>query len=238
MGFLDSPAVVTASGSVTFDVLFNPTTTGSKTATITIDNNDSNEGSYEITLTGTGIAPDTTPPAEVTGLTATAGNAQVTLSWTDPTDVDFDHVEITLSPATSTYTVSAGTETKTITGLTNGTSTSVTFTIRNIGTSSLTVSSVTLTGTNASEFSLNTSSIPAVVTASGSVTFDVTFNPSTTGSKSATMTINNNDSDEGSYEITLNGFGQDITPPDPLHITAITENQNSITITWEASSEG
>jgi len=32
---------------------------------------------------------DTTPPANVTGFTATSGNSQVTLTWTNPTDADF-----------------------------------------------------------------------------------------------------------------------------------------------------
>ena len=44
-------------------------------------------------------AQDTTPPAEVTELTAAAGNGKVSLSWTNPTDADLHQVEITASPA-------------------------------------------------------------------------------------------------------------------------------------------
>jgi hypothetical protein len=33
---------------------------------------------------------DTTAPAEVSGLSAIAGNAQVVLTWSDPTDSDFE----------------------------------------------------------------------------------------------------------------------------------------------------
>ena len=44
-------------------------------------------------------AQDTTPPAEVTALTAAAGNGKVSLSWTNPADADLYQVEITASPA-------------------------------------------------------------------------------------------------------------------------------------------
>jgi hypothetical protein len=75
---------------------------------------------------------DTTPPAEVTSLTATPGNGQVTLNWTDPADSDFNEVEITFTPAVTGITqpiiVAKGTATKVITGLTNDTE--YTFTIK------------------------------------------------------------------------------------------------------------
>ncbi len=38
--------------------------------------------------------PDTTPPANVSGLTATPGDARVTLNWTNPTDLDFVGVKV------------------------------------------------------------------------------------------------------------------------------------------------
>ena len=80
--------------------------------------------------------PDVTSPAEVTSLTATSGNAQVTLCWTNPADSDFSKAMVeyatTAVPSTvlCTYEV-AGTAgaagTYTVTGLTNGTS--YTFTV-------------------------------------------------------------------------------------------------------------
>lgn len=41
--------------------------------------------------------PDTVPPSAVTALNTIVGDGQVTLNWIDPTDTDFDHVEITCS---------------------------------------------------------------------------------------------------------------------------------------------
>jgi hypothetical protein len=61
------------------------------------------------------------PPADVSGLGGTAGNGQVALNWTDPTDTDLDHIEITWTPDGITpVSVTKGTQIKTITGLTNG----------------------------------------------------------------------------------------------------------------------
>ena len=41
-----------------------------------------------------GCKPDTTPPGNVTGLTATGGDGQVELAWTNPTDSDLAGVKI------------------------------------------------------------------------------------------------------------------------------------------------
>lgn len=78
-----------------------------------------------ITTTHTPISTDPddkTPPAEVTGLSGTAGNMQVILHWTDPTDTDFVKVNITYSPgSTTTIEIGKGAQTAVITGLTNDT---------------------------------------------------------------------------------------------------------------------
>jgi len=76
--------------------------------------------------------PDTTPPANVTNALATAGDAQATLSWTEPSDTDFAGVEISGDNGVTTITVNKGTTSKAITGLTNGTT--YTFTIRSVDT--------------------------------------------------------------------------------------------------------
>lgn len=66
---------------------------------------------------------DTTPPSEVSNLSAVSGEGKVILSWTKPQDDDFDHVTITFGSggtvgSSFTGTISAtGTE---INGLTNG----------------------------------------------------------------------------------------------------------------------
>ena len=82
-------------------------------------------------------AQDTTPPAEITELTAAAGNGKVSLSWTNPADADLYQVEITASPAAGTlaHPVYLSAEkgkamSFTAEGLTNGTA--YTFTVKTI----------------------------------------------------------------------------------------------------------
>ena len=69
---------------------------------------------------------DAIPPGEVSDLSASVGDGQVTLSWTNPSDSDFVSTTIFVTPGTYTTTLT-GTS-KTITGLTNGTI--YTFTIK------------------------------------------------------------------------------------------------------------
>jgi len=64
---------------------------------------------------------DTTAPGEVTGLSATAGERQVTLNWIVPADNDYAGVQISGSGFT-TFTVNKGTTSTQVTGLTNDTS--------------------------------------------------------------------------------------------------------------------
>lgn len=45
------------------------------------------------------VTADTTPPKEVTELSATGGNGKVTLRWKNPADEDLHQVEITANPA-------------------------------------------------------------------------------------------------------------------------------------------
>lgn len=88
-------------------------------------------------------------------------------------------------------------------------SAATTFTIENLGTAALNVSSIALSGTNADQFEIVTNPAPINVgTAPTNTTaFTVRFSPTSTGAKTATLTIDNNDADEGSYTIVLTGTG-------------------------------
>ncbi len=91
-----------------------------------------------------GVVADTTAPANVTNLTATSGDGQVTLSWTEPGDADFAGVEISATGIT-TITVGKGTTVKVFNGLTNGTAYS--FTAKAYDTANNKASGVTASGT-------------------------------------------------------------------------------------------
>jgi endonuclease I len=76
----------------------------------------------------------------------------------------------------------------------------------NFGTdSTLTLSNVTITGTNAADYVLG--AFPATIAPNDSGEIDFTFTPSAAGTRSAVLTIGNNDADENPYIIYLNGVG-------------------------------
>jgi hypothetical protein len=67
---------------------------------------------------GGGSSLDTTPPAEVKLVSASAGEDSVVLQWTDPANGDYDHAEVIWSPfGTILESVAKGVQTLTATGL-------------------------------------------------------------------------------------------------------------------------
>ena len=71
----------------------------------------------------------------------------------------------------------------------------------------MTISNPTITGVNASEFSISTNPSTLTIGAGSSTTFSVTFNPSAVFTRSATINIVNNDSDENPYTFSIQGSG-------------------------------
>ncbi|MDC9723436.1 MAG: choice-of-anchor D domain-containing protein [Urechidicola sp.] len=86
-----------------------------------------------------------------------------------------------------------------------------TFTIQNTGTvTSLNLTGgspyIVISGTNAADFSV-TANPTTPILASSSTTFNITFNPSAIGLRTATLTIANDDSDENPYNFDIQGTG-------------------------------
>lgn len=82
----------------------------------------------------------------------------------------------------------------------------ITFSIQNLGTTNtLNISSVIITGVNASDFTVG--SFPATVSALGNENLVINFTPSASGTRTAVVTINSDDTDEPAYTINLNGIG-------------------------------
>jgi endonuclease I len=86
------------------------------------------------------------------------------------------------------------------------TTTPVTFTVENLGTSTaLNITGTSLSGPAASDFSI--SSAPSSITATSSASLVINFTPSVGGTRDAVLTITNDDADENPYIINLNGIG-------------------------------
>ncbi len=103
--------------------------------------------------------------------------------------------------------IPSGTGSKAFGGVVLNSSKDLVFTIRNTGTGALSLGGtpiVALGGTDAAQFSVKTQPA-ATVAAGGSATFTLSFRPTSAGSKSATVTIRNNDENEGTYTFTVTG---------------------------------
>jgi uncharacterized delta-60 repeat protein len=81
-----------------------------------------------------------------------------------------------------------------------------TFTVTNTGSGHLAGVQISIAGTHASQFAIDT--LPAEVLApAGSGTFQISFTPTSLGTKNAQLQITSNDPDESPFEITLTGAG-------------------------------
>jgi hypothetical protein len=86
-----------------------------------------------------------------------------------------------------------------------GTNTDVTFTIENTGTANLTLTTpITIGGADAGQFSIQQQPVSPVAP-SGTTTFIIRLSPTSTGTKTASISIANNDSDENPYDLTITG---------------------------------
>lgn len=113
------------------------------------------------------------------------------------------------------------------TALTSST-TSRSFTIRNMGSASLTGLSMSVSGAAAGDFILGGLSTPAPLDGpAGETTFSITFYPTEYGSRNAVLHIVSNDSDEGDFTLYLTGIGE-LPPAAPTDIvlapSALPEN--------------
>jgi hypothetical protein len=114
----------------------------------------------------------------------------------------------------------------------SGTSSStITFTIENLGTAILNLTGtpkIALSGTNASEFTIDETATSAAVAVSGSTTFTITFSPTSQGAKTAAISIANDDAtgSENPYVINLTGTGTVSAASDIANTSGYTYTSN------------
>ncbi len=113
-----------------------------------------------------------------------------------------------------------------------------TFTIQNTGAATLNLTGsspyVAISGANAADFSIT--AIPSsTIAASSSTTFQVTFDPSAVGLRTATLTIANDDSDEGTYTFAIQGTGVNSNTSDIIVETGFTYNSNINYATYQSA---
>jgi hypothetical protein len=115
--------------------------------------------------------------------------------------------------------------------------TSFTLTVENLGTqNALNISSSVISGTNAAEFVVQ--SAPSVVNTLSTGNIVIDFTPTAAGTRVATLTITNDDSDEGSYVINLFGAGGGLAsePNAPTNLNFTNVKSYRFQTNWTASS--
>ncbi|HMP76150.1 MAG TPA: choice-of-anchor D domain-containing protein [Kiritimatiellia bacterium] len=167
---------VTPGGSTTFQVQFDPSATGTRSATVSFTNNDADENPFNFAIQGTGTAPE----IAVSGNGNDIADGDSTPSLTDHTD--FGDVLVDGGTLTRTYTIT------------------------NSGNENLTLGTVTTSGTHAADF-IVTAQPSSPVAPGGSTTFQVQFNPSAVGTRTAEVSFTNNDADENPFNFTIQGTG-------------------------------
>jgi hypothetical protein len=197
--------IAAVNGITTFEITFDPSTTGTRTATVSIANDDPNENPYTFSIQGTGVAPEI----------AVLGNGMGIASG-DTTPNLADHTDF------GSAVLSVGSMKRT-------------FTIANLGAVELTLSgtpSVVIGGVNAADFSITAEPVSPIAAGDGSTTFEITFEPSAAGSRSATISIANDDSNETPYTFSIRGMGTTVDAPEILVElvggTSLTDGSGSI----------
>jgi hypothetical protein len=204
-----SPSI-SGQGTTTFNVTFNPTTTGTRSATVSIDNDDSDENPYNFSIRGTGTA---SPEMDVSGNAVSISDGSATPSPAN--DTDFGSVPVATGSVEHT------------------------FTITNSGSAALSLTDpspyVVITGATG-DFTLTQTPSGSVAAGGGTTTFKVTFDPATTGARSAAISIANDDADENPYNFNIQGQG--ITAPVLTTSAAASVSPSSATLGGNITGDG
>jgi endonuclease I len=103
-------------------------------------------------------------------------------------------------------------------GAANGSSEDLTLTVYNLGTVNvLNITSTSITGTNASEFTVTTT--PSSTNANSQGDLVISFTPTATGTRTAQLSIVNDDSNENPFIVNLLGYGDFLASEPPQQPT-------------------
>jgi len=172
---------VSAGGSTIFQVTFDASASGLRSAALSIENDDIDEGTFDFSIQGTGVVA---PEIDVQGDGQSIADGDTTPYTTD--DTDFGSLNVA------------------------GDTVEHTFTIRNPGSADLNLTGtplVAISGTHAADFTVTVDPVSPVGSGGGTTTLTVQFDPSDAGLREATVSIANSDSDEDPYDFSIQGTG-------------------------------
>ena len=195
---------IATGGNSTFTVEFTPAGTGTRSATVTIANNDpgSNKNPYDFSIAGTGTAT-AAPEIRIDYGTTEIGDGSTTINVL-PLGTDFQSTPLNTTVQRQ-------------------------FTIRNTGTSTLNINTATFSVGNANnEFTFVPSIDGTTVPAGDTRNLIIMFTPTVLGTSSATVSITSDDADESPYTFDIEGTGGVAAPQNNPDIRII-GNGNIIT---------
>jgi hypothetical protein len=176
-----APLTITSGNAQTVTVRFAPTANGTRSGVLTINNNDSNEGSCTVDLTGEGFTPAPEIRVERNTNALIPDGSAANIGY----NTIFGQQPIGSTSASKTYYIS-----------------------NELGTADLIVSSITFTGAGTDFSFVGLPSLPLTIPPGDGniVPFQIEFNPvNTTGVKNDTVQIINTDSDETTYTFGVQG---------------------------------
>jgi archaellum component FlaG (FlaF/FlaG flagellin family) len=183
-------AAIPAGGQGTFEVVFSPKETGAYNAIFRLASNDLDENPYTFRLHGVGSGPEIKLQSET----------------------DFN-IENGAPPSTETSTDfgAAAVSPSGVGGAAGGVGVSRVFKIKNTGDRALNLTGkpdrVTISGLQAADFTIKIQPAPEVKPGGGEQLFTIEFKPSGAGVRTATVRIENDDSNEGTFEFEIQGTG-------------------------------
>ncbi len=218
-----TPFVVAPNDSQTITIRFAPTTEGTLIGVLTINNDDSDEGSCTINLTGIGFtpAPDINVEGNLGAYPDIAGDAS-------NVPAGFNNTLYAARPI--------------------GTSEAKAFRIGNEGSLNLNISNISIGGSNPGDFTISGATPAYTIAPNGIEILEITFSPLASGTRTATIIIESNDSDEDPFVFNIQGTGEctnatyTLSPSEGpagtiVTVTTITgSNPNSFTALYSGSS--
>jgi ASPM-SPD-2-Hydin domain-containing protein/HYDIN/CFA65/VesB family protein/centrosomal CEP192-like protein len=228
------PAVGFSPASLSFGNQNTGTTSAAKSVTVTNNGNadlhitsvtltGTNPGDFAITAntcTGATVAPNATCSVSATFAPTNTGNRSASLSFAD--DATGSPQGLALSGTGVVPGISFNPTSLTFASQGVGsTSAAQTITVTNNGTASLHITSITFTGTNASDFAKSADTCTgATVNLTGACTVSVTFSPTATGSRSASISFTD-DAPSSPQTVALSGTGVALAPGTSFNPTSL-----------------
>ncbi len=178
------PTTINAGSFLDFTVTYSPSGAGIRNTTLTIANNDSNENPYDFLIQGNATV------TALVDINIKGNNQSIPDNSLYPSGTNWTAFPVTVTPGFSSTRI---------------------FTIENLGTTALNLTGipiVTITGLHANQFSVSIQPSSNSIAGGGSLTFEITFTPTSLGAKNATINILSNDPDEGLYNFNISGAGK------------------------------